>query len=268
MAVGRQLHTESPASRDRRARPPPAPRPAGRQPAHPAGAGTGGRPGRWGTPLPEGRARGVACSSFLESHSAQVVEISLDRRNRVRLEKVTFALDCGITVNPDLVRAQVEGGLIWALGAAAWDEVVLGDGGEIITKNFDRYPVMRMKSVPKIDVLLIQSGESPTGVGEVSVPTAAPALVNAIAAGENCAPLAEELSPGELRVLRFLPTNLSRPEIASELSVSVNTVSTHLRKIYAKLGAGHPRRRPPWLLAGRSPQRRPTTGRTAGAPGP
>jgi isoquinoline 1-oxidoreductase subunit beta len=76
------------------------------------------RAGR-GTPLPEGRARGVACSSFLESHSAQVVEISLDRRNRVRLEKVTFALDCSITVNPDLARAQVEGGLIWPLRAAA-----------------------------------------------------------------------------------------------------------------------------------------------------
>ena len=59
---------------------------------------------------------------------------------------------------------------------------MLGDGGEIITQNFDRFQVMRMKSVPEIDVLLIQSGEPPTGVGEVSVPTAAPALVNAIAA--------------------------------------------------------------------------------------
>jgi hypothetical protein len=59
---------------------------------------------------------------------------------------------------------------------------VLGDGGEIITQNFYRFPVMRMQSVPQIDVLLIDSGESPTGVGEVSVPTAAPALVNAIAA--------------------------------------------------------------------------------------
>src|SRR6202035_3331393 len=134
----------------------------------------------WGTPLPEGHGRGIACSSFLDSHSAQVVEISLDRRNRVRIEKVTFALDCGITVNPDLVRAQLEGALIWALAAAAWGEAVLGDGGEIITQNFDRFPVMRMKSVPEIDVLLIQSGESPTGVGEVSVPTAAPALTNAI----------------------------------------------------------------------------------------
>jgi isoquinoline 1-oxidoreductase beta subunit len=135
----------------------------------------------WGTPPPEGRARGVAASSFL-SHSAQVTEISLDRRNRVHIEKVTFALDCGVIVNPDLVRAQVEGGLIWGLGAAAWGEAVLGDGGQIITQNFDRYPVMRMQSVPQIDVLLIESGEPPTGVGEVSVPTAAPALTSAIAA--------------------------------------------------------------------------------------
>ena len=135
----------------------------------------------WGTPLPEGRARGVACSSFL-SHSAQVTEISLDSRNRVHIEKITFALDCGITVNPDLVRAQVEGGLIWGLGAAAWGEVVLGDGGQIITQNFDRYPVMRMQSIPQIDVFLIESGEPPTGVGEVVVPMSAPALTNAIAA--------------------------------------------------------------------------------------
>jgi isoquinoline 1-oxidoreductase beta subunit len=135
----------------------------------------------WGTPPPEGRARGIACSSFL-SHSAQVTEISLDNRNRVHIEKITFALDCGITVTPDLVRAQVEGGLVWALGAAAWGEIVLGDGGRIITQNFDRYPVMRMQSVPRIDVLLIESREPPTGVGEVSVPTAAPALTNAIAA--------------------------------------------------------------------------------------
>jgi isoquinoline 1-oxidoreductase beta subunit len=135
----------------------------------------------WGTPLPEGRARGVACSNFL-SHSAQVTEISLDNRNRVHLEKITFALDCGIILNPDLVRAQVECGLLYALGAAAWGEVVLGDGGQIITQSFDTYLVMRMRSVPQIEVLLIDSGEPPTGVGEVSVPTAAPALTNAIAA--------------------------------------------------------------------------------------
>jgi len=85
-------------------------------------------------------------------------------------------------VNPDLVRAQVEGGLLYALSAAIWGEVVLGDGGVIETQNFDRYRVMRMQSVPRIEIHLIDSDEPPTGVGEVSVPTAAPALANAVAA--------------------------------------------------------------------------------------
>jgi len=82
----------------------------------------------------------------------------------------------------NLVRAQVEGGLIYALGAALWGEIVLGDGGQIITQNFATYPVMEMQSVPQIEVTLIESAEPPTGVGEVSVPATAPALTNAIAA--------------------------------------------------------------------------------------
>jgi isoquinoline 1-oxidoreductase beta subunit len=135
----------------------------------------------WGSPLPEGRARGVTCSSFL-SHSANVTEISLDDRKRVRVDRIVFTLDCGIIINPDLIRAQVEGGLLFGLSAAAWGEVVLGEGGEILTQNFDRYPLVRMRSVPEIEVHLIESIESPTGVGEVSVPSVAPALANAIAA--------------------------------------------------------------------------------------
>ena len=135
----------------------------------------------WGTALPEGRARGMTCSSFL-SHSANVTEISLDDRERIHIDRIVFALDCGITINPDLIRAQVEGGLLFGLSAAAWGEVVLGDGGEIVTQNFDRYQLIRMRSVPAIEVHLIDSTESPTGVGEVSVPSAAPALANAIAA--------------------------------------------------------------------------------------
>jgi hypothetical protein len=127
-------------------------------------------PGRTATPRPRSRLRRTSSTR------------SLDNRNRVHIEKITFALDGGITVNPDLVRAQVEGGLIYALGAAARGEIVLGNDGQIITQNFDSYPVMRMESAPQIEVLLIESGEPPTGVGEVSVPTAAPALTNAIAA--------------------------------------------------------------------------------------
>ena len=132
----------------------------------------------WGT---DDTARGIVCSSFL-SHSAQVTEVSLDTRGRVHVDRIVYALDCGITVNPDLIRAQVEGGLLFGLSAAAWGEAVLGAGGEILTQNFDRYPIARMRSVPRIEVHLIGSSEPPTGVGEVSVPSAAPALANAIAA--------------------------------------------------------------------------------------
>ena len=136
----------------------------------------------WGSAIPDGKARGIACSSFL-SHSAQVTEVSLDARKRVHIDRIVFALDCGIAVNPDLIRAQVEGGLLFGLSAAAWGEVVLGEGGgEIATQNFDRYPIVRMRSVPQIELHLIESTESPTGVGEVSVPSVAPALANAIAA--------------------------------------------------------------------------------------
>jgi isoquinoline 1-oxidoreductase beta subunit len=135
----------------------------------------------WGSTLPDGRARGVTSSGFL-GHSANVTEISLDERGRVHVDRIVFALDCGVNVNPDLIRAQVEGGLLWGLSAAAWGEVVLGKGGEILTQNFDRYPVVRMRSVPQIEVHLIESAEPPTGVGEVAVPSVAPALTNAIAA--------------------------------------------------------------------------------------
>ncbi len=135
----------------------------------------------WGSPLPEGRARGVTSSGFL-GYSANVTEISLDERGRVHVERIVFALDCGRNVNPDLIRAQVEGGLLWGLSAAAWGEIVLGEGGDIVTQNFDTYPVMRMRSVPRIEVHLIESTEPPSGVGEVSVPSVAPALANAIAA--------------------------------------------------------------------------------------
>ena len=135
----------------------------------------------WGSSPAQGRARGVACSNFLSS-CAQIAEVSRDERGRIHIERIVFALDCGITINPDLIRAQVEGGILYAISAAAWGEIVLGDGGDIVTQNFDRYSVVRMQSVPSIEVHLIESNETPTGVGEVSVPTTAPAIANAIAA--------------------------------------------------------------------------------------
>ena len=190
LALGRQLpHRVRARVGDRRARDRRRPRPrrpptraARREPADAARARARRRDARAGDRrCRKGSARGITCSSFL-SHSAQVTEISLDDRGRVHVDRIVYVLDCGIEVNPDLIRAQVEGGLLFGLSAAAWGEVVLGDGGEIVTQNFDRYPVVRMRSVPTIEVHLIESTEPPTGVGEVSVPSAAPALTNAIAA--------------------------------------------------------------------------------------
>jgi len=135
----------------------------------------------WGTPLQEGWARGVASSGYL-GNTAQITEVSLDENSRIHVERIVFAVDIGRVLNPNLVRSQIEGGLIFALSAALWGEVVLGQGGEIITQNFDRYPLMRMRSLPQIDIHLIESTEDPAGVGELAVPTTAPALANAIAA--------------------------------------------------------------------------------------
>ncbi|MDT5263395.1 MAG: isoquinoline 1-oxidoreductase subunit beta [Mycobacterium sp.] len=136
----------------------------------------------WGSPLPEGHARGVACSNGFASHSAQVIEVSLDDRSRVHIDRIVFAVDCGIAVSPDLVRSQIEGGILFGLSAAAWGEVTLGNGGDIVTLNFDRYQVVRMRTTPPIEVHLIESTKPPGGVGEVSTPSVAPALANAIAA--------------------------------------------------------------------------------------
>jgi isoquinoline 1-oxidoreductase beta subunit len=97
----------------------------------------------WDSPAPDGHARGVACSGFL-GRSAQVAEVTLDERGRVHVERIVFTLDCGIAVNPDLTRAQVEGGILFGLSAAPWGEIVLGDGGDIVTQNFDRYLIERM----------------------------------------------------------------------------------------------------------------------------
>src|SRR5207302_9263786 len=128
---------------------------------------------------------GLHYSSGKNDPAAEAVQIAkaLDRRYPIKVQssrEEEFKSGRYRAMAVHVVRAPVEGGLLSGLGAAAWGEIVLGDGGEIVTQNFDRYPVMRMQSIPKIEVHLIESTESPSGVGEVSVPTIAPALANAI----------------------------------------------------------------------------------------
>ncbi|SPH17524.1 Isoquinoline 1-oxidoreductase subunit beta [Defluviimonas aquaemixtae] len=132
----------------------------------------------WGTPPPEGRVRGLALAESFSSYVAQVAEISVDGGN-VRVHKVVCAVDCGIAVNPDNIRAQMEGGIGFGLGAIMAEELTLV-GGEVQDTNYDTYTPLRIDAMPEIEVHIVASGEPPTGVGEPGVPPIGPAVANAI----------------------------------------------------------------------------------------
>lgn len=135
----------------------------------------------WGTPLPEGRARGLAYVESYGSLCAQVAEVSR-KNDRVIVHKITCALDCGSVILPDAVRAQVQGGIVQGLSTALHEQIVI-TGGAASNTNFDSYPILRMPDAPlEIDIILIESGEAMGGVGEPPVPPTAPAIVNALAA--------------------------------------------------------------------------------------
>ena len=132
----------------------------------------------WGTPLPEGRARGIAMRKLFESFVAEVAEVSVDG-GRVRVHKVVCAVDCGIAINPWNVEAQMESAIIFGLTAALHGELML-ENGRVQQSKFHDYPVLRMDETPEIEVHIVKSGEAPTGVGEPGVPPIAPAVANAL----------------------------------------------------------------------------------------
>ncbi len=133
----------------------------------------------WGTPLPSGRARGIAMRKSFESYVAEVAEVSLDGDGEVRVDRVVCAVDCGITVNPWNVVAQMESAIVYGLTAALYSELTVKKG-RVQQSNFHDYPVLRMDRMPKIEVHLVKSTEKPTGVGEPGVPPLAAAVGNAI----------------------------------------------------------------------------------------
>ncbi|WP_122522948.1 xanthine dehydrogenase family protein molybdopterin-binding subunit [Pannonibacter phragmitetus] len=138
----------------------------------------------WDTPLPEGRYRGVAVHTSFSSYVAEVAEISFREDGTVKVEKVVCAVDCGIPVNPDNIRAQVEGGIGYGLGAVLRNEITLTDG-EVDQSNFDTYLPLRMSDMPVIEVHIVPSEEAPTGIGEPGTPPIGPAVANAIAAARG-----------------------------------------------------------------------------------
>ncbi|GAB2186827.1 xanthine dehydrogenase family protein molybdopterin-binding subunit [Roseibium sp. LAB1] len=138
----------------------------------------------WDTPLPEGRHRGVAVHKSFGSYVAEVAEISFRDDGTVKVEKVTAAVDCGTPINPDNIRAQVEGGIGYGLGAILRNQVTLADG-VVEETNFDTYEPIRMSDMPEIEVHIVPSNEAPTGIGEPGTPPIGPAVANAIAAAKG-----------------------------------------------------------------------------------
>ena len=134
----------------------------------------------WGN-APAGRSQGIAVHKSFGSYAAQVVEISGDPENGIKVEKVTCAVDCGIAVNPDVVRAQMEGGIGYGIGHVMRDQITLTSGA-VDQFNFPDYEPLRIGDIAAIDVHIVPSAEAPTGVGEPGTPPSAPALANAITA--------------------------------------------------------------------------------------
>jgi isoquinoline 1-oxidoreductase beta subunit len=135
----------------------------------------------WNGPaVTNGRARGVAVVESFNSYVAQIAEVSLGKDEMPRVHKVWCAVDCGVAVNPDVVRAQMEGGIGFALGHMLYSEVTL-DEGRPVQSNFDTYRSLRINEMPEVEVAIVPSTEKPTGVGEPGVPPLSPAVANAMA---------------------------------------------------------------------------------------
>jgi isoquinoline 1-oxidoreductase beta subunit len=152
----------------------------------------------WGAPLPRGRGRGLSVLNDFGSYLAAVAEVTVEPSGRVRIERVVCAVDCGIAVNPDIVRAQIEGGVIFGLSAALYGKITVANG-RIVESNFDDCPVLRMNEAPAIDVHIVASTEAPGGVGEPGTAAVLPAVTNAIHAATGVRLYDLPIDPTKLR---------------------------------------------------------------------
>jgi isoquinoline 1-oxidoreductase beta subunit len=133
----------------------------------------------WGSSLPARTGRGVSVQFAFGTYMAQVAEVEVSVDNTVRVRRVTCAVDCGIAVNPDTIRAQIEGGIAFGISGALWGDITLAKGA-VEQSNFDSYRVLRINEMPAIDVHIIPSTEAPGGMGEAGTAALAPALTNAV----------------------------------------------------------------------------------------
>jgi isoquinoline 1-oxidoreductase subunit beta len=154
----------------------------------------------WGRPLPQGFGRGVSLQFVFATYMAQIAEVEVSRDGAVRVHRVVCAVDCGIAVNPDTIQAQIQSAIMFGITAALYGEITLKDG-RVEQSNFHDYQILRMNQAPAVEVHIVQSRESPGGMGEAGTSAIVPAVANAIFAATG-------------KRLRKLPVNtaeLKRP---------------------------------------------------------
>jgi CO/xanthine dehydrogenase Mo-binding subunit len=132
----------------------------------------------WGSPLPEGVARGIAGYYSFETYTAAVAEVSV-KAGALKIHRLVYAVDCGRPVNPDGIRAQVEGAAIYGLSAALHDAITIKNG-RVVQSNFNDYQMPRIADAPKTEIHIVESTEAPTGIGEPGLPVVAASVCNAI----------------------------------------------------------------------------------------
>ena len=138
----------------------------------------------WGSARPAGTGRGIMVQSAFGSFLSVVCEVEVTADNQVRLRRITAAMDCGQAINPDSVRAQLEGGLVFGMTAALYSEITF-DHGRVQQSNFNSYRMLRMDETPPIEVHIVDSTEKPGGLGETGTAAAFPALANAVFAASG-----------------------------------------------------------------------------------
>jgi isoquinoline 1-oxidoreductase beta subunit len=133
----------------------------------------------WGKPPPLGQGRGIAVHESFGSYAAHVAEVSVSDAGQLRVHRIVCAIDCGPVVNPDTIRAQMEGGAVFGLSAALYGEISF-EKGRVKQRNFHDYPLLRIHEMPAVEVHIVPSDDKMAGVGEPGVPPVAPAVANAI----------------------------------------------------------------------------------------
>ena len=152
----------------------------------------------WGAPLPKGRGRGIALQESFDSYVAEVAEVTVQPDGSFHVDRVVCAVDCGVAVNPNVIEAQMEGGIGFGLAAALHGKITLKDG-RVEQSNYTDYPLLRIGEMPKVEVHIVPSTERPTGVGEPGVPPIAPAVANALFAATGKRVRSLPINPAELK---------------------------------------------------------------------